>query len=185
MPAGSEGTECGQRNSQRLSHHDRTQKRPPRRREAVLFRPVCCTCRTGGRALARYWVRSRWSLTLSLVDGQQWTADFLRLSSGCKPLRLRQTRDGPGGGFGEDRIVSFGVGPGFELGQKFPLAAVAHGDGDVAQQSAAFCSLYGGTSKLTVELFRSQAGEPCERRIDEFRPGEIGRTQLSRLELAF
>ena len=37
MPAGSERTECGQRRSQRLDHHDRFSKMASPRREAVLF----------------------------------------------------------------------------------------------------------------------------------------------------
>ena len=55
----------------------------------------------------------------------------------------RQAADRPGGRFGEDGVIGFCIGPDFELRQELRLAAIADGDGDVAEQSAAFCSLYG------------------------------------------
>ncbi len=92
------------------------------------------------------------------------------LISCCRAVPMPKRRRRPGRGLHPRSRL--------ELGQKLPLAAVPHGDGNVAQQSTAFCSLYRGTSKLSVEFLRSQAGEPCERRIHEFRPG-VGRMQLS------
>ncbi len=75
---------------------------------------------------------------------------------------MRQTRNGPGGRFGEHGIFCFGAGPFLELGHECRLSAVAHGDGDVAKQTTSFCALYGRTSELSVELFRGEISEPCE-----------------------
>ena len=131
MPAGSEGTECGQRNPQRLAI-TMYQERPPRRREAVLL-----------------FGRRRIPARLFGMVGD-------RTAAGSSLAQNDATRNGPGGGFGEDRIFCFGAGPFLELGHEFLLSAVAHGDGDIAQQSASFCALYGRSPELSVELFRSR-----------------------------
>jgi hypothetical protein len=81
VPARSEGTECGQRNSQRLSHHDWKNCR------AGLPDAGGRLClRTGRprqlRLWRAYWIRSLWSLTLSFVVDQ----------TNCRPsLRSRMT----------------------------------------------------------------------------------------------
>jgi hypothetical protein len=77
VPAGSEGTECSQRNSQRLSQ-SRT-----RNRNGLpdAGRPFCL--RTGRprqlRLWRAYWIRSLWSLTLSLVGDQTNCRSFASL----------------------------------------------------------------------------------------------------------
>ena len=55
MPAGSEGTECGQRSPQRLAITE-VPERPPRRREAVLLMLTAGGCASGALALGSWWV---------------------------------------------------------------------------------------------------------------------------------
>ena len=139
MPAGSEGTECGQRYPQRLSHYREKQNGLPRRREAVLFGagpPGNCACGalTGFASFGR-------SLPELLRDQDDK----------FKTSRSAQAADGPDGGFSQDGIVA--CTPGFELWQEALFTAIAHDDSKVAHQSTALCSLYRRSSKLKVEFF--------------------------------
>ncbi len=85
---------------------------------------------------------------------------FIRLYSLDRPVR----------GFGEDGIVC--CLPGFELLGEARVAAVAHGDGDVAVQAFAAGAFDGGALEPLLECLRVHAGEPVERGVDQLGPGE-------------
>jgi hypothetical protein len=171
VPARSEGTECGQRNSQRLSHHDWNCRTASPTRGG---RSVCGDSYRDSLACTREkQIPRSGRMTKACADIANGPAGPSIGSLGQAP-GIAQMLDSPCGGFGEDGVLGFGVGPQFELGQKLLLAAIAHRDGYVAQQSASFCSFYRGASELLVELLWGESGEPCEGWVDELGAGEIG-----------
>src|SRR6266581_7495244 len=56
-------------------------------------------------------------------------------------------------------------------GNELRVAAVPHGDGEIAAQAGIFSALDGGAAEGGAKILLTQCGQPFQRRIYQFSPG--------------